>query len=253
VLRRIGIADSEFTASSGPGRVHLSQGMLGGATAGAMTQPAAALWSDASTLANYDIVLGACEGSQGVYTPAQVQNVAAYTSMGGRFFGTHFEFTWIVDGPPPLPSAATIVPMLARPSNPVTASVVTTFPKGEAFADWLATTGASMMQGTVPLLNARAEILSTNPPSSGWLTIPSPPSVGYFSLDTPFGAGANMACGKMAIANWHVVGDNHGGVFPAECLPGPMTANDLAAEFLLFDVSACVQDDSMAPQPPPTK
>ena len=252
LLRRIGIADSEFTASNGNGRVHLYQGTQG-ATAGPSTQQADALWADPALLAKYDFVLGACQGGLGFLPPPSLQNIATYAAMGGRLLGTHFEFSWIADGPPPLPSAAVFAQNAPRPASPINASVVTSFPKGEAFAEWLATTGASTMKGTVSLLNARAEIVSTNPQSSAWLTIPAPPSVGYFSFDTPFGAGESMACGKMAIANWHVVGDNGGGVFPAECPAGPTTANVLAAEFLLFDVSACVQDDTMAPQPPPTK
>jgi hypothetical protein len=42
--------------------------------------------------------------------------------------------------------------------------------------------------------------------------------------------------------------NNPSGVFPRDCAGGPMTAQEKALVFMLFDVSSCVQRDDVAPQ-----
>jgi hypothetical protein len=251
LLRKMGVADTEFTDSSGLGRIHIYQGQ-NGATAGAGTQLATALWSDAALLAKYDMVAEACEAVLDMLPAASLQNMADYTAKGGRMLGTHFQYTWVANGPAPLPSAATFMPNNNFPTNPLPVTVDTTFPKGEAFAEWLVTVGASTTKGTLLLADGRGEVIAAKPPSTAWLTAASPQLAPYFSFDAPFGADAGAVCGKTAIADFHV--DTPTGKlvpFPAECVSGAMTPNDQAAEFLLFDVAACIQDDTKAPQPPP--
>ena len=69
LIRRVGVADSEFTTDGGAGRVHLYEG--GGGTrsfmAGGTFAPATALWSNATKLASYDIAVLSCEGSTSKY------------------------------------------------------------------------------------------------------------------------------------------------------------------------------------------
>jgi len=256
VLRRMGVADMEFTDSTGAGRIHIYQG-TGGVTAGAGTQLSTALWSDATLLAKYDMVAAACDAVNPATQPpppASLLNVADFTAQGGRLLGTHFQYKWVSLGPAPLPSSATFVTAGAAPANPLSVSVETTFPKGEALAEWLVDVDASTTKGTLSLAAARADVTATHAPSSAWLTATTPQIVPYFSFDSPFGADAGAACGKTAIADFHFETPVAGAtLFPAECAAGPMTANDLAAEFALFDLSACVQDDTKAPQPPPTQ
>src|SRR5206468_1404230 len=75
LLRKIGIADTEFTSDAGGGRVHLytggdltnPSGSGAGANAlasGAKFASASTLWGSRTKLAAYDLMMLSCEGSQ---------------------------------------------------------------------------------------------------------------------------------------------------------------------------------------------
>ena len=65
LLRRVGIADTEFTTDAGAGRVHLYAGGDGTNSfmAGGTLSAATTLWATATQLAKYDVTLLSCEGS----------------------------------------------------------------------------------------------------------------------------------------------------------------------------------------------
>src|SRR5205807_2294755 len=102
------------------------------------------LWSDLDRMKRYDLVVNACEGAPNLddKTPAMRDNFAAYVNAGGRNMSTHYQYSWIADGAPPLPSAANFLD-LAIFSSGLTATLDTSFPKGESFAQWLFDVGAS--------------------------------------------------------------------------------------------------------------
>jgi hypothetical protein len=256
LLRKMGIADTEFTDSTAAGRIHLYQASIamlgGGATAGPATKPATTLWSSAALLAGYDMVIDACEGDLDPQPAASLQNMADYASNGGRMLGTHEQYVWVSAGPAPLPSAATIDAGTVL-MDPAHVTVETGFPKGAAFADWLVAVGVSATRGTVPLTAVRTDVTAVNAATTTWLGVGTT-SITYFSFNAPFGAAAGTACGKMAIADLHVLDQEaFPAVFPTECATALMSANEQAVEFLLFELSSCVQDDTLAPKPPPTK
>ena len=88
VLRKIGIDDSEFSAPSGVGRVHLYQqngAVLTGS--GARGQD---LWSDIAKLKTYDMVLLPCEGGVFPKSLSATQNMIDYTTLGGRMMTSHY-------------------------------------------------------------------------------------------------------------------------------------------------------------------
>ena len=100
-LRRIGIADTEFTSDAGTGRVHLYEGgdgtnsfMTGGTFSAATT-----LWSSPTKLANYDMIGFSCEGSTSKFVDQKpqtsVDNIVAYANSGGRLFFGHYHFYWL--------------------------------------------------------------------------------------------------------------------------------------------------------------
>jgi hypothetical protein len=66
----------------------------------------------------------------------------------------------------------------------------------------------------------------------------------HFTFNTPIGAGAVNQCGRVTFSDWHAEGNSlrsGGTVFPAACPTGPLTPQEAILEFMLFDLSACVQ------------
>lgn len=259
LLRKIGISDSEFTVPSGGGRVHFYQ-ENGGELPGT-TPPGNALWSNPNTLAVYDVVILPCEGRENYKTTENVRNVVNYTNRGGRVFATHFSYVWTERG---WPQAASWDPQLDDLYDQVfNVTVDQSFPKGMAFAQWLRNVGASATVGTLGIRESRHDVTGVRPGSTRWLygNVPAaipPMSVQHLTYNTPFldagflgDGGAAPQCGRVVFSDFHVTAgavDLDAGVeFPSYCIPGPLTAQEKALEFMLFDLSACVQDDATGP------
>jgi hypothetical protein len=290
LLRRIGVDDSEFTNEQGKGKVHI---YLGGPTPGAdissPTSPGTKLWSSPALLANYDVVINACGCSEdeGDIQQPQVDNLVAYANQGGRVFNTHYSYFFIDPqacrtgncGPPSIPvpdnlawkdtanfRASGGAGGLTNPWPPPGVSVDMSFPKGDAFATWLVNVGASTTKGVLPLPLSGAmyfsRVSTLAPASTRWLysdgISPSStpvPVVHHYTFDTPVGAPSDKQCGKVLYTAFHVV-DGPGTKpppFPTECAPTPMTVPDKALEFMLFDLTSCVQVNTAPPAPPPVK
>lgn len=130
LFRRIGIEDSEFSASTGTGRVHLynANGMqyTGARPAYTGTNP---LLEDTAQMDKYAAIFAPCDYSHGQYTSDYVDrsgptynglpdpsttateraNMLAYVNKGGRLFTTHWlsmDFVHMNYNPPPTPSAS---------------------------------------------------------------------------------------------------------------------------------------------------
>jgi hypothetical protein len=266
LLLKIGIDPSEFTDDDGPQRVHVYQG-TGGSTLSASTAPAASLWASTS-LATYDLVVNACECDEQVAEKPQssIDNLVAYANAGGRLFNTHYQYYWID------PTQITSQPVVA--SNPawqgtamftpeqegtseITGYIDTSFAKGSAFAQWLTVTGASEVLGEFPIDQARYNVQSTRPPSTRWVynsyvgqTEIDGPALLHYTFNTPVGAAPAGQCGKVLYSDFHVVPGNGAAgaaTFPQECSTAPMTPQELALEFMFFDLSACIQPDAQPP------
>jgi hypothetical protein len=282
LLRKIRIDDAEFTADTGTGRIHIYQGHDedgGGpsfADGGRLTVPAPSvvggnlattLWADLDRMKRYDLVVNACEGAVNPEdkTLAMRQNFADYVNAGGRNMSTHYQHYWISSGVDPLPSTAEF---LDEPifSPGLTANLDTSFPKGDAFAQWLVNVGASTTKGEIKLGQPRFNFTGVNPPTTRWIygkyeLIPQP-AIFHFTFNTPVGADASKQCGKVLFSDFHV---EDPGVppawlkgpppwtvtFPLECdKSDAMTPNDLALEFMLFDLSSCIQKETDPPKAP---
>ena len=257
LLKKIGISDSEITTPSGGGRVHffVENGMdlSGGAPAGST------LWTTAATLKGYDVVILPCEGAPNTKSAAAVNNIVEYVNSGGRIFATHYSYVWTRPGWPQAADWRPRLPDLYNTTFDVT--VDQTFPKGQAFAQWLSNVGASPVAGTLGVLESRHDVVAVRPGSTRWLygTVPasSPPeSVQHLTFNTPFGDAGTLPsgeipplCGRVVYSDFHVTaGATSGGnTFPDACVAGPLTGQEKALEFMLFDLSACVQDDHFAP------
>ena len=271
LLRRIGIADTEFTTDGGNGRVHLYAG--GGGTnsfsAGGAFAPATALWSNATKLRSYDVTVLSCEGSTSKYSDmkpqASIDNVANYVNGGGRLFVSHLHFYWLQKRPGDLATATGPFSNM-DPLNDVNLTVNQGFPKGMALAQWLntAAVNASPTLGQLPVSGSEHSVNTVNPPTTEWMYYSSPRSSQYLSFNTPVGTPEDMQCGKVVFTDIHIQksisvggvttgGDDSdpGKAFPSGCKTNEMSPQAKALEFLFFDLSACVLPDDDVPVPPP--
>jgi hypothetical protein len=159
-------------------------------------------------------------------------------------------------------------------------SIDTSIPKGVAFAQWYKsyngelTYGGGEAMGYVGLTDLREDMgelqssLVTAGTATPWLyagDLTGAYDAYYFSMNTPVGTNPMTQCGRGIFSDVHVSGS--GGAetgqetvpsapFPTYCATNPNTSdhapNELALEFLFFDLSSCVQNDKMTPtQPPP--
>jgi hypothetical protein len=276
LLRKVGLDDAEFTSDAGGGRVNLFAGdggtnsfawNLNGGTAFANVQP---WWNSADNLMKYDIILYSCEGDENPPNKPLVARQAflQYTSAGGRAFLSHWHNYWLEHGPAPLPSVATFDHQDDLP-DPFTATIDTSFPKGQAMADWLLNVGASTTRGQLVIRAGQHTVNTANPATSQrWLygdAVPSSPQVTlhnpttqYFSFNTPVDASADQQCGRVVMSDIHV--SNTGATpsdssainepFPTGCVTTNLSAQEKALEFMLFDLSSCIRRDVDIPTPP---
>ena len=100
-----------------------------------------------------------------------------------------------------------------------------------------------------------------------WMTVPaggsgrgmgSGEAVEYLSFNTPLTVPETMRCGRVVYSDLHVSnatdmnteGDDPGMPFPSHCAVRDLTPQEKAVVFMLFDLSSCVQDETMPPEPP---
>jgi hypothetical protein len=262
LLHKIGLEDSEFTPEAGPGRVNLFGG-IGGTrdyvdelNGGADFSPAAGLWGTLDSLMRYDIVLLACEGD-GHHPedkpPAARQAIFDYASAGGRLFASHWHNYWLEEGPGQFPDTA-VWEHQDDPPGPFIATIDTTFPKGQAFSEWLVNVQASTQPGRIEIQQPQHTVNAVNPAiSTRWIYTEAPvaPGVQYFSFNTPIGVPEEEQCGRLVYTDIHIAAeDSTGTSFPRGCTSGALTPQEKALLFILFDLSSCVTPDDEPPVVP---
>jgi hypothetical protein len=282
LLRRVGVDASEYVPAGGEGRVHIFQGTArprggGGLFGGGANEPdiapntsppapmaPAALWSSKDALMGYDIVLLSCEGRETDMMNRQA--LYDYANAGGRIFASHFHYAWFNAGPF---SGENLANWRAGSNDigNVSGTIVTTlpngqpFPKGQALAEWLENVGA-LQNGTLPITEARynADVTPTHLPSQSWILAGpnsrAPGASQYFSFNTPTNIANTpdgMYCGRVVFSDLHVgaaSGDDRSQPVPASCADRPLSPQEAALEFMLFDLSSCLTPDDRPPEPP---
>lgn len=305
VFRKIGISDSEFTNPSGNGRIRLFKDNgavittqtfgkvcdiggaactnttttracernppngLGGNCVNAQTggtPPASALYNSPTELAKYDLTLFECVGDEKNKSATSRANVLDYANKGGRVYATHYSYVWL-DNTTPWSTAADWNADQAS-WNSVTASIDTTFGKGQAFAQWLNIVGGlhAPLPATPPpwvpapaitieearhdvdepLVAAAQRWLYTTPASAGAGTS----SVQHLTFNTDLTKPANQQCGRVLFSDFHVStgSDTTDKIFPAECNNNALTTQEKVLAFMLFDLASCV--NTVPPTPP---
>jgi hypothetical protein len=270
-LRKIGIADSEFTPGNGAGRVHLYQGSTTDTVDPAATMAGAtnaqSLWDSEAELKKHDIVILSCEGDEINQTKSQLarDNIKKYLDGGGRVFASHYHYTWFKNnaGAGTNPLSVTASWLNGDDSVPADQNVTIdqTVQKGKDFATWMDTVQATTAVGSgqVAMTELKSSVMSVpgagQPPETSrrWLyATQENDRTKFFSFNTPLGTPPDMQCGRAVHTDVHVsAGDESKGTFPINCKTTVITPQEKALIFILMDLAACIQDDSKAPVPPP--
>jgi len=265
LLRKVGIADSEFTPETGPGRVNFYAGGGGpeaydpSLNGGAAITPARPWWDSLDNLKKYDIVLHSCEGSYGAFDtgsePMSTKSEAArqalqdFADMGGRVFASHWHVYWFERGPAAFKSIATFNHRTGLP-NPYDATIDTGTPSGEALSEWLVNVGGSTTPGMLTIRqnasNRTVDAVAGSNISQRWIYADTlnPKSVAYLSATTPIPGGT---CGRVVFSDLHVSSgaggtntDQPAKPFPSGCVTTTLTPQELVLEYMLFDIASCV-------------
>ena len=248
---------------------------------GAAFGSAETFWSSVSNLKKYDVVLLSCEGGEnetaaGAAKPASAkQALYDYAKEGGRLFASHYHEVWLRKSPetlvssiatwadPEKPPPAVFVPPQKPADVAVISDISTSFPKAVAMKEWLANQSA-LSGGKLPIFDARHNVDAVGANGLNWISAINPnaansPAVQYMTFNTPVGATADAVCGRVVFSNLHVgagvqgtppVADDPEGDFPASCKTVDLSAQQKALEFMLFDLSSCIQKDDTAVTPP---
>jgi hypothetical protein len=271
VLRKIGIADSQFSNPSGNGRVRIylaDPSTAGqGAPYNASTPDETTLWGTQAAINQYDLVFFACQGAEYDKLANQQQVVINYANAGGRVFTTHYGYVWLFNDTPFSTTAQWNVDQFPFfTSDPETGYIVTSFAKGMTLAQWLQYIGASPTFGQMQVATLRDDFTAINPPSQLWVYLndPSYPPMKpmHYTFDTPVGVPAAQQCGKVLYDDFHVEDAECDGIscpnngqaclgltqnectnqyqFPTECSNGPMTPQEKMLEFMIFDLGGCI-------------
>ncbi len=219
---------------------------------------------------NYDMVILECQGGPTTQLQAQEAQLATYLAAGGRVFGSDFIYDWFADNPA-LQGAADWDGNNCGYAYQVTGTIDPTNPTGTAFQDWLQVVGISAAgSDTVELAPAYPNVASVISPTQQWLysgvseytpgldctenpDVPAPVPI-QFTFNTPLGAPPAQQCGRVTFNDWHAFVSppgtpgypnflSNGTTFPAACMNpgGGSSPQEKILEFMLFDLSACVQ------------
>jgi hypothetical protein len=283
-LRKVGLADEEFTTGTGNGKVHFYAGSGNNVTTsfqgGSAFSSATDFWSTQANLMKYDIVILSCEGITAPQTkpPAALEAMKQYANAGGRVFASHWHRFWFNtdaktlgnDDEPAGPQPSPFEPMATwndrnDPNDPSFGTINTSFPKGQAMHDWLGQASVNALcpvagfcdannTDKLPIDDPRHNVdaIDTNRATS-WITIPNNSNTAheYISFNTPIPAPEDQKCGRVVYSDLHVTTADQHGPWPNGCKTTELTPQEKALEFMLFDLSSCIQSDKEAPAPPP--
>jgi len=135
------------------------------------------------------------------------------------------------------------------------------FPKGVALAEWLVNVSASTTKGQLFVREAQHTVDAVNTSvAQRWIYADNvkdingasvSKSVQYFTFNTPIGTPADNQCGRLVYSDIHVAsGDTIGAPFPSGCATMNLTPQEKALEFMFFDLTSRVCDDTKPPPPP---
>jgi hypothetical protein len=282
VLEKMGLAHTEFANPGGTARVSLYRG---GPTTGTppgsgariddMTPHADTLYGSVATMLGYDLVVSDCEGQSWDgqdnnfnERDAMGASVVEFVNRGGRMFASHLSFSWLHENGMAAydeadPIATGLGPAATWSTNADTTDMGTgvisvgrpsASPRIQNFADWMVNENVTMAPGYDFMIDdPRSQNTGLGPTSEEFVyQTDGNMRVQQFSFNTPYGAPAEAACGRVAYSGFHVAamsGMNpfSNSIFPAHCM-GDLTNQEKVLLYMLFDLGACIGD---TPPPPP--
>jgi hypothetical protein len=236
ILSKLGLGASEFgTDPNGNTAVVFYNG--NGGTAPGTPQASTALWTNLNELKKYDMVINSCECDEHNENKTAPDVLKQYADIGGRVFGSHFQYTWTKNLVPAWQPTANWV----AGSNTTPDLVDTSHPDGMALSKWLVAVGASAQPGEVQLGTKTPSVSTVNPPTTRWLysSGSSPATTHYLSFKTPVGTPMENQCGKVVYAGLHVASGSVGATFPSGC-NSALEPDEKMLVYLLFDLGKCV-------------
>ena len=276
VLEKIGIDHREFDNPGSDARIHLYQGVgedvredhddvRGGMLIDDQTPEDSALYGDPNALEGYDMVVSDCKGltwdSDFSDRDAFGANVRDYVNRGGRMFASHLSFSWLHENGD-LGSAATFqeqtvglddtgIGEIAR-NRPLSS------PRIDSFRDWMVHEEVvTASELAFPIRHPRSQATGLGSDSEEFVFCTEGDcthETQQFSFNTPYGAPAQDACGRVAYSGFHVSpapGEAPGSFpyedreFPELC-GGDLTDQEKVLLYMIFDLAACIGE----PVPP---
>ena len=260
VLRRMGIADDQFSKPAGGKRIHIVQADSYGGGRGPRLNPSdfsqprgAEIYGNQATLDTYDMVLLACQSMAITKNDADIDRLVAYANKGGRIFATHYSYTWLSKRDPFRTTATWSGNTTAF--GPNVGTVDTSFAKGQAFAEWLRHVGAGFGPPGVTqiqIAEPRGSVSAVASTARRWITatLGGTNYVQHYTFNTPVGAADDQQCGRVVFSDFHVSGGDSlsSKNFPEQCANRTeLSAEEKALAFMILDLAACIQSDDEEP------
>ena len=233
LLRRIGIADSEFGNPGGTRRVNLyhgasynsttatsryANGFNGFTTNGTRNFPeettlyGSSTGTNTTTLKGYDGIVLTCTGvddKSGSPYANYTDDVKAFADSGGKLFASHWHHSWLHKGPTPWPSLATFNDNAGQDDDEVTEYINTSIPQGANLAAWLKAAGSTSPLGRLNVKASRQTVSDIDRTKGTSLITKGQDDTGavqYSDFLMPSTAAANAKCGRFVLSDLHVAG-----------------------------------------------
>ena len=243
VLMKMGLSQSEFTDSSGTGRINIFGGVSvagSGLTIDSGTPTQASLMGNQTTLNSYDLLMLPCEGMDIVKPAQELANLVNFANAGGRVYSSHYSYSWMWQNPPFNGVANWAGTTISDPLDG-DAAVNTSFSAGQTLSTWLQEVGASSSPGQMALNTLRQDQTGVIPPTQTWLTLDNPSVAMQFVWDTPIGAPTGQQCGRVLFNEYHVETSNFGSFANelSSCSPSAgMSPQEKLLEYMLFELTS---------------
>ena len=223
------------------------------------------LYESQSTMDLYDMIVMDCEGLNYGFTRSteEMNRFRDYVDGGGRLFASHFSYEWLAGADDLQDTASWDGPTLATFDDTL-AYIDDSGSDGLRFWNWLQLVDADYPDAgpagepQIEVEDPRGHVTSIDDSlARKWVYTDADEhalgedTVQQFSFNAPVNASASDQCGQVVYSAFHVTGVevDDGPAFPSYCDGGELTPQEKVLAYMLFDLAACVTDDTEPPAP----